>query len=133
MPEPPALKRGIRFRDLVLFYVVTVLSVRWTSAAASAGPSILVVWVAALIGFFVPLAASVMELSSRHPEEGGIYIWAREAFGDFAGFITAWTYWMSNRPYFSGVLYFGAASALFAFGTRAHGLRTSAIYYLCFA
>jgi glutamate:GABA antiporter len=133
MSTTPTLKRGIRFRDLVLFYVISVMSIRWTATAAAAGPSILLVWVAALIGFFVPLAASVMELSSRYPEEGGIYIWAREAFGDFAGFITAWTYWMSNLPYFSGVLYFGAASVLFAFGTRAQGLAASPVYYLCFA
>jgi glutamate:GABA antiporter len=133
MPEPPALKRGIRFRDLVLFYVVTVLSVRWTAAAASAGPSILLVWVAALFCFFIPLAASVMELSSRHPEEGGIYIWTREAFGDFSGFICAWTYWMSNLPFFAAVLYFGAASALYAFGPRAHGLSGSPFYYIVFS
>jgi amino acid transporter len=133
MATAPTLKRGIRFRDLVLFYVMSGMSIRWTAMAAAAGPSILLVWAAALIGFFVPLAASVMELSSRHPEEGGIYIWAREAFGDFAGFITAWTYWMSNLPYFSGVLYFGAASALFAFGSQAQGLRANATYYLCFA
>jgi glutamate:GABA antiporter len=133
MPEPPALKRGIRFRDLVLFYVVTVLSVRWTAAAASAGPSILVVWVAALFCFFIPLAASVMELSSRHPEEGGIYIWTREAFGDFSGFIRAWTYWMSNLPFFAAVLYFGAASALYALGPRAHSLSGSPLYYIVFA
>jgi glutamate:GABA antiporter len=133
MPEPPALKRGIRFRDLVLFYVVTVLSVRWTAAAASAGPSILVVWVAALFCFFIPLAASVMELSSRYPEEGGIYIWTREAFGDFSGFICAWTYWMSNLPFFAAVLYFGAASALYALGPRAQSLSGSPLYYIVFA
>jgi amino acid transporter len=92
MTAVPALKRGIRFRDLVLFYVVVVMSVRWTATAAAAGPSILVVWIAALVCFFIPLAASVMELSSRHPEEGGIYVWTREAFGHFSGFICAWTY-----------------------------------------
>jgi hypothetical protein len=64
MPYSPALKRGIRFRDLALFYVVVALSMRWTATAAAAGPSILIVWVAALTCFFVPLAASVMELSS---------------------------------------------------------------------
>ncbi len=64
-----------------------------------------------------------MELSSRYPEEGGIYVWTREAFGDFSGFICAWTYWMSNLPFFAGVLYFGAASALFAFGPRAQVAR----------
>lgn len=133
MATTSALKRGIRFQDLVLFYIISGLSIRWTATAAAAGPSILLVWIAALIGFFIPLAASVMELSSRHPEEGGIYIWAREAFGDFTGFLTAWTYWMSNLPYFSGVLYFGAASVLFAFGTKAQALSTSPLYYLAFS
>lgn len=127
------LKRGIRFRDLVLFYVVSGLSVRWTATAAAAGPSILIVWIAALIGFFIPLAASVMELSSRHPEEGGLYVWTREAFGPGSGFIAAWTYWMSNLPYFSGVLYFGAASALFAFGARGPALAGNSLYYLAFS
>lgn len=133
MSPAPGLKRGIRFRDLALFYVVVALSVRWTATAAAAGPSILIIWVVALACFFVPLAASVMELSSRHPEEGGLYIWTREAFGDFAGFIAAWTYWMSNLPYFPGVLYFGAASALFAFGTHAQMLAANSIYFVTFA
>jgi len=133
MASSPALKRGIRFRDLVLFYVVVVLSVRWTASAANAGPSILIIWIAALFCFFTPLAASVMELSSRHPEEGGIYVWTREAFGDFAGFICAWTYWMSNLPFFAAVLYFGAASALFAFGPRAQSLSGNPLYYVLFA
>ena len=133
MADLPALKRGIRFRDLVLLYVVIVLSVRWTASAAAAGPSILVVWLAALVCFFVPLAGCVMELSSRHPDEGGIYVWTRAAFGDFSGFICAWTYWMSNLPYFPGVLYFGAASALFAFGPRAQALAARPLYYIAFA
>jgi amino acid transporter len=133
MATIPALKRGLRFRDLVPLYVVLVLSIRWTAQAATAGPSILIVWVAALFFFFIPLAASVMELSSRHPEEGGIYIWTREAFGDFSGFLCAFTYWMSNLPYFAAVLYFGAASALFAFGPRAQFLASNPAYYIVFA
>ena len=133
MPSAPALKRGLRFRDLALFYVVVALNVRWTSTAAAAGPSILIIWLAALTCFFIPLAASVMELSSRHPEEGGIYIWTRTAFGDFTGFIAAWMYWMSNLPFFAGVLYFGAASVLIAFGPRASALNSSPLYFMGFA
>jgi amino acid transporter len=133
MAAAPALKRGIRFRDLALFYVVSGLSVRWTATAAAAGPSILMVWVAALMCFFVPLAACVMELSSRHPDEGGLYVWTNQAFGEFSGFIAAWTYWMSNLPFFSGVLYFGAASALFAFGPRGQALAADPLYYVVFA
>jgi glutamate:GABA antiporter len=133
MPAPLELKRTLGLRDLALFYVVSSLSVRWTATAAAAGPSILLIWVAALSCFFVPLAASVMELSSRYPEEGGIYIWTREAFGDFWGFLSAWAYWMSNLPYFPGVLYFGAASVLFAFGPHAQALAASPLYFVSFA
>ncbi len=133
MSSAPTLKRGIRFRDLALFYVVVALNVRWTSAAAAAGPSILVIWVAALTCFFIPLTASVMELSSRHPDEGGIYVWTRTAFGDFTGFIAAWMYWMSNLPFFAGVLYFGAASVLIAFGPRAQHFNSSPLYFMGFA
>jgi amino acid transporter len=128
-----SLKRGIRFRDLVLFYVVASLSIRWTAMAAAVGPSIFVVWIAALLGFFLPLAASVMELSSRHPDEGGLYVWTREAFGDFPGFIAAWTYWMSNLPLFPSLLYFGAASALLAFGPRWQALAANPTYYIVFS
>jgi amino acid transporter len=116
-----------------LFYVVVSLGLRWTATAAAVGPSILVVWIGGLICFFVPLAATVMELSERLPEEGGLFVWSREAFGDFAGFIAAWTYWMSNLPFFAGVLYFGAASVLFAFGPRAQSLAARPLYYVGFA
>ena len=67
----PKLKRALRLKDLTAFYVGTVLSVRWTAMAAAAGPSSLVVWIFAVLCFFIPLAGSVMELSSRYPREGG--------------------------------------------------------------
>ena len=129
----PALKRGIRFRDLTLFYVAGLLSIRWSATAAAAGPSSLVVWIAALVCFFIPLAASVMELSSRYPNEGGMYVWTQRAFGDGAGFLAGWTYWMSNLPYFPGVLYYGAASTLFAFGARGRALASSPLYFILFS
>jgi amino acid transporter len=133
MSSPTGLKRSIGFRDLALFYIVTGLSIRWIATAASAGLSVLIIWLAALIFFFIPLAACVMELSSRYPQEGGIYIWTEQAFGEFAGFITAWTYWMSNVPYFSAVLYFAAASTLFAFGQHGQNLTSSPGYFMIFS
>lgn len=133
MSSAPALKRGIRFRDLTLFYVAGLLSIRWSATAAAAGPGSLIVWLAALFCFFIPLAASVMELSSRYPDEGGLYVWTQRAFGDGSGFLAAWTYWMSNLPYFPGVLYYGAASMLFALGSHARALSASPLYFILFA
>lgn len=101
------------FRDLVLFYVVTGVSLRWIASAASIGPSSLIIWIGAWLFFYVPLALSVIELSSRYPAEGGLYVWTKKAFGEGAGFIAAWTYWNSNLPYFPAVLYFAASNVLF--------------------
>ncbi len=39
------LRKAMGFRDLVLFYLVTALSVRWIATAAAAGPSSLVIWI----------------------------------------------------------------------------------------
>jgi len=36
---------------------------------------------------FVPTALVINELSSRFPNEGGLYVWSKEAFGDFHGFV----------------------------------------------
>ncbi len=107
----PTLRRVLGFRDLFLFYIVTGFSIRWTATAAAAGPSAIVIWIIAALGLFVPLVFTVLELSSRYPDEGGIYVWSKRAFGPFAAFITGWTYWGSNLPYFPGVLYFAAANA----------------------
>jgi amino acid transporter len=125
------LKRVLGFRDLILFYVVSGLSLRWIATAAATGPSAIAVWLTALCGFFLPLAACVLDLSSRYPAEGGLYIWTLEAFGPFPAFMSAWTYWMSNLPYFPAILFF-AASGLLYLGGPMHKLADSPLYFLTF-
>src|SRR5438093_10045368 len=126
----PQLRRALTFRDLFLFYVVTGFSLRWVALAAAAGPSALVVWVIAALGLFGPLVFSVLELSSRYPEEGGVYVWSKRAFGPFAAFLTGWTYWGSNLPYFPGLLYFAAANALFIGGAAWQPLASHTSFFI---
>ena len=126
----PRLRRVLSFRDLFLYYSVTGFSLRWIATGAAAGPSALVIWVIAALGFFVPLVFTVLELSSRYPEEGGVYVWSKRAFGPFAAFITGWTYWGSNLPYFPGLLYFAAANALFIGGPSWQSLSTNSTYFI---
>jgi glutamate:GABA antiporter len=127
------LRRVLTMRDLVLYYSVTGFSLRWIATAAAAGPSALVIWVVAALGFFVPLVFTTLELSSRYPEEGGIYVWSKRAFGPFAAFITGWTYWGSNLPYFPGLLYFAAANALFMGGPAWQSLSSNSAYFIAVA
>lgn len=127
------LKRRIRFLDLTLFYVISALSLRWIATAAATGPGAITLWVFAWAAFFVPLASCVLMLSRSFPQEGGLYVWTRIAFGDFAGFIAGWTYWMSNLPYFPAVLYFAAGSFLFASNHGRGATEGSRIYYMLFS
>jgi amino acid transporter len=131
--DPHRPKRVMGFRDLLLFYVVTGVSLRWIATAAAAGPSSIIIWIGAWLVFYTPLALSVIELSSRYPNEGGIYIWSKRAFGDFSGFMTAWTYWTCNLPYFPAVLYFAASNALYIRpGSWAH-LSSSTTFFIVFS
>lgn len=132
-PPPPAasgLRRALGLRDLVLFYVASTFSVRWIATSAASGPSAVTIWLIACFAFFLPLVLSVLELSSRYPQEGGIYVWAKRAFGGFAGFLTGWSYWASNLPYIPSLLYFAAANALFAGGGRWQHLAEDRGYFL---
>jgi amino acid transporter len=131
--HPDRPKKALGFRDLLLFYVVTGISLRWIATAASAGPSSIVIWIGAWLVFYTPLALSVVELSSRYPNEGGIYVWTKLAFGDFAGFITAWCYWSCNLPYFPAVLYFAASNALYMRHDSLGHLEHHPTFYIVFA
>src|SRR3954466_6360009 len=128
--DRPGLRRVLTFRALFLFYMVTGFSLRWIATAAAAGPSALVIWIIAALGLFVPLMFTVLELASRYPEEGGIYVWSKRAFGPFAAFITGWTYWGSNLPYLPGLLYFAAANALFIGNPSWQSLSSNSTYFI---
>ncbi|GGZ56662.1 transporter [Streptomyces subrutilus] len=44
----------------------------------------------------VALALVFGRLAARLPQTGGPYVYARAAFGDFAGFLAAWSYWITT-------------------------------------
>jgi glutamate:GABA antiporter len=98
------LRREMGFWDVLLFNIATVLGPRWVAAAAHNGTSSISLWVLAALFFFVPTALVINELSSRFPNEGGLYVWSKEAFGDFHGFVAGWTYWIYTVFYFPGLL-----------------------------
>jgi len=121
---PPArdpksqLRKTMGFWDVLLFNIATVLGPRWIAAAGHNGTSSISLWVIAAVFFFVPGALVINELSSRFPEEGGLYAWSKEAFGDFHGFVAGWTYWIYTVFYFPGLLLASASMAAYIIGGR---------------
>ncbi len=132
-PDAPHLKRTLGLRDMVLFVVTAGTGLQWCATAATAGASSLLVWLCGGLAMFLPLSVCVVFLSSRYPDEGGLYVWSKRAFGPFAGFMTGWTYWTANLPYFPSVLYFTAGSALYWSGQRDAVAGASPRYFIGFS
>ena len=124
------LRRVMGFWDVLLFCIATVLGPRWIAAAARNGQSSISLWILAALLFFVPTAFVVVELSTRFPEEGGLYVWTKEAFGDFHGFIAGWTYWIYTVFYFPGLLLASAAMSAYVGGSGAAWLAQSRTFLL---
>jgi glutamate:GABA antiporter len=116
--EKSQLRRVMGFWDVLLFCIVTVLGPRWIAAAAHSGQSSISLWILAALLFFVPTAFIIVELSTRFPEEGGLYVWTKEAFGDFHGFVAGWTYWVYTVFYFPGLLLASTAMAAYVGGPK---------------
>jgi len=132
-PQAPSLKRSLGLRDVALFMVTAGCTLQWAATAATAGPSSLIVWVIGALSMFLPLAICVVFLSSRHPDHGGLYVWSKLAFGPFVGFMTGWTYWIANLPFFSSMLYFIAGSALFFRSSGGASAGASPLYFISFS
>jgi glutamate:GABA antiporter len=127
------LHRSLGVADIVFINIAAIFGVRWLSTAAQMGPSSLLLWLLAVLVFFVPCGLAVMELSSRLPGEGGIYLWSKSAFGEFHGFISGWSYWVNNVFYFPSILLFMAGAFLFIGGENWHGLGNSNYYNAAFS
>lgn len=116
-PEP-ALKRELGFRDLVFFSVAGVVGTRWLAAAAQMGTSAISLWILAAAFFFIPSAFAIARLSARYPQQGGLYIWARHAFGEWHGFLCFWLYWLGLSFWFPSALIAFTSMAAYAFGPQ---------------
>jgi amino acid transporter len=124
------MERALGLRDLVLFNLVAVVGLRWLATAAKAGPSALALWILAGLFFFVPQGLVVTELSSRFPQEGGIYQWTKRALGEKHGYLCGWCYWINNVLYYPNLLISTAVIATYVIGKGESGLSSDWTYVL---
>jgi len=129
MPDTtPSLRKVLGLWDIVAMNVVAVVGPRWIARSARLGAPSVTLWLLAWALFFLPMAAAIIELSSRHPDQGGLYAWTRRAFGPVHGFICGWCVWVNNLFYFPSLLLFVAANLLVAAGPQAAHLADSRSY-----
>lgn len=89
-----ALRRELGIVDLALAQILIIIVPEFFGTAVKAGNAHVVLWLLAIVLFFIPHAYVVAHLNRLMPLEGGLYEWARLAFGDRVGFLTAWNVWL---------------------------------------
>jgi len=89
-----ALRKELGFLDLVLASILLVVIPDFFGTAVKAGPAHVVLWLFAILLFFIPQAFVVAHLNRLMPLEGGLYEWTRLAFNDRLGFLVAWNLWL---------------------------------------
>src|ERR1700691_5580773 len=112
----PHLIRALGRRDLVLLFVVAVFNLNVVPSIAANGGVTIWLWIISLLLFFWPQGIAVIELAHRYPGEGGVYLWAKEVFGDFHGFLSGWCYWTNNMLYVPTVMLYFVGVSVFVLG-----------------
>jgi glutamate:GABA antiporter len=118
----PHLKRVLGRWDLVLLFVVAVFNLNVVPSIAANGGVTVWLWIISLLLFFWPQGIAVIELAHRYPGEGGVYLWAKEVFGDFHGFLSGWCYWTNNMLYVPTVMLYFVGVSVYVLGPGHHAL-----------
>jgi amino acid transporter len=108
------LKRELGLRDITLLAITCIVGTRWIPAAAHAGPGSVTLWFLAAILFMVPLAIAVAALAVKYPGTGGLYLWARNDFGRFHGFLCFAVYWIGLAIWFPSAAMFYMGAGIYA-------------------
>jgi amino acid transporter len=103
--EKAKLVKTLRRWDLVFFGVCAIIGLDAVAGLAKWGLGQGVTWLVIFVFLFLlPYGMVTAELGAAFPAEGGIYTWARMAYGKFAGETTAILYWASNAIWIGGSL-----------------------------
>ncbi|HEY4561348.1 MAG TPA: amino acid permease, partial [Thermoanaerobaculia bacterium] len=87
-------KKELGLVDLALTQVLFIIGLPWIGVAAKQGPSHVVLWLLAMVFFYLPSAVVVIYLNQIMPLEGGLYQWAKLGFNELLGFLVAWNLWL---------------------------------------
>jgi glutamate:GABA antiporter len=128
--EAPRLKRVLGRWDLVLLFVVAVFNLNVVPSIAANGGVTVWLWIISLLLFFWPQGIAVIELAHRYPGEGGVYLWAKEIFGDFHGFLSGWCYWTNNMMYVPTIMLYFVGVSVFVLGPAHASLAESKSFAL---
>lgn len=92
--QSASLKKELGVRDLALTQILFIIGLTWIGVAGKLGSAHVVMWLAAIVLFYLPMTTVVIYLNQRMPLEGGLYQWAKLGFNPTVGFLLAWNLWL---------------------------------------
>ncbi len=108
--------------------MVAVFNLNVVPSIAANGGVTIWLWIISLLLFFWPQGIAVIELAHRYPGEGGVYLWAKEIFGDFHGFLSGWCYWTNNMLYVPTVMLYFVGVSVYVLGPSHHALADNKLF-----
>lgn len=109
-PFPKPKRKVLSVFSLVMINIIAVDSLRSLPFSAEYGFSLVFYYIVGAIAFFLPVGVVSAELATAFPAKGGIYVWVREAFGEFWGFFVIWMQWVYNIAWYPTILSFVAGA-----------------------
>ena len=119
------LKKELGVRDLALTQILFIIGLTWIGVAGKLGSSHVVMWLLAIVLFYLPMAAVVIYLNKLMPLEGGLYQWAKLGFNSTVGFLLAWNLWLYVIVYTSEIGLQCATYLAYALGPSAAWITSS--------
>jgi amino acid transporter len=104
LPSAGARTRILGLVPMVLFSVSAMITLDSVATVAASGWRGITVFTVLAIVFYAPYGFITAELGSAWPQEGGIYVWIREAYGERVGGVCAWFYWV-NLAYWAPAVF----------------------------
>ncbi len=100
---------------MTLFAVSAIITLTTVAPSAAMGWQALPLYAIVAVAFFIPYGLVTAELGSAWPQEGGLYVWIREAFGQRWATFSAWMYWVNVAYWAPSVFVVFAGTILAAF------------------
>ncbi len=96
--------------SLAMITAGSVDSIRNLPATSLFGASLIFFFLIAALFFLLPSALISAELASTSNEDGGVYVWVKNAFGQRVGFLAIWFQWIENVIWYPTILAFVAGT-----------------------
>lgn len=118
--------------SLIFITIVSVDSIRNLPATAIFGSQVFFFFIGACLLFLLPCALISAELSAHESssDQGGIYFWLKEAFGDKIAFVGIWFQWLENVIFYPAILSFIAGTLAYIISPEAPATLTKDPIYI---